>query len=382
MNRVPTQTKITAYLESKGKLTNKYFLKKKRASEKVCQKFFLATLSISETFVRFCFKKLLETHVVEADKRGKHAPHNKKSDDTRQYIRDHIKSFPRMPAHYARRDTKKEFLDQDSNVSKMYELYKIKCGEERREPVDIAYYRMVIKTEFNIGFFKQRKDLCDKCFTFQHLNAEEKEKQKEEYEKHLERKNTARRHRDEAKMSAQSGDIHFAEYDLEAICNCPSSSSKQIYYKRRIAMYNFTMMDFETEKPEACWHEGIGRKGAIEIGSCLLKFLKTKADGKPITFMSDTCASQCRNVYISALLLYCIEAFNIPEINQKYFEPRHSQMEADNIHATIELAKKNIPIFHQSGFYTIIRKASRKYPYDVHEMGTDDFVNIKYLKRY
>lgn len=54
-------------------------------------------------------------------------------------------------------------------------------------------------------------------------------------------------------------------------------------------------------------------------------------------------------------------------------------MEADNIHAT-ELAKKNIPLFHPSGFYTIIRKASRKNPYDVHEMGAKDFVDIKNLK--
>ncbi|XP_047543351.1 uncharacterized protein LOC125075686 [Vanessa atalanta] len=265
----------------------------------------------------------------------------------------------------------------------MYELYISKCCKEQREPVDIAYYRMVFNKEFNIGFYRQRKDLCDKCFTFQHSNAEEKEKQKEEYEKHIKRKVTARRHRDEAKILAQSGDIHFVEYDLEAICNCPSSSSKLIYYKRRIAIYNFTMLDFDTEKRNVfcyCWHEGIGKKGAVEIGSCLLKYLKTKADGKPIVFMSDTCASQCRNVYISALLLYCVEAFNIPEINQKYFEPGHSQMEADNIHATIELAKKNIPLFHPSGFYTIIRKASRKNPYDVHEMGTEDFVDIKYLK--
>lgn len=39
--------------------------------------------------------------------RGKHEPHNKKSEDTKQFIRDHINSFPRMPAHYAQKDTKK-----------------------------------------------------------------------------------------------------------------------------------------------------------------------------------------------------------------------------------------------------------------------------------
>lgn len=53
-------------------------------------------------------------------------------------------------------------------------------------------------------------------------------------------------------------------------------------------------------------------------------------------------------------------------------------MEADNIHATIELAKKNILRFHPSGSYTILRKASIKNPYGVHE--TEDLVDSQYLK--
>lgn len=115
------------------------------------------------------------------------------------------------------------------------------------------------------------------------------------------------------------------------------------FYKRRLPVYNCTLLDFGKEKRDVtcyCWNEGVGNKGANEVGSSLFKYLTEKADGKPITFMSDTCASQCRNMYISALMLYVVAFLDIPEINQKYFEPGHSQMEVDNIHDTIELAKK------------------------------------------
>lgn len=381
----PKTRKTTTINENKRKYTNRYYIPKPGTAEpiKVCQKFFLSTFNITETFVRYCLKKISDTGVVDIDHRGKHIPHNKILDETRQFIKEHINSFPRMPSHYVRKDTKKEYLDQELSLSKMYELYQEKCQNLGRDPVKIHYYRSVFKEDFNIAFYRPRKDMCDKCFIYSNMSEEEKLNKEEEHNEHIKRKMMARDHRDEAKQQAESGLIHFAEYDLEAICNCPSSSSKMIYYKRRISVFNFSLLDFAAQRKVHCfcWHEGIGRKGAIEIGSCLLKYLREKDNGKDVTFMSDTCASQCRNMYISALLLFCVETLNIPIINQKYFEAGHSQMEADNIHATIEQAKKNIPIFHPSGYYTIMRTASRKNPYTVHEMSQEDFLNLKELKK-
>lgn len=348
----------------------------------MCQKFFLSTLSISEMFMRGCFKNLSETNVVESDAREVFGPHNKTPESARQYVKDHINYFPRMPAHYVRKDTKTEYLEQDLNVTKMYELYVDKCKEDEVEPVKINMYRNILKKDFNIGFHKPRKDMCDECFAYDNMNDEEKEAKKGEHEAHLQRKLQARRHRDEAKELALDDEIHFAEYDMEAICHIPTTSSKKIFYKRRLLVYNCTLLDFGKEKREVtcyCWNEGVGNKGANEVGSSLLKYMTEKADGKPIMFMSDTCASQCRNMYISALMLYCVAVLDIPEINQKYFESGHSQI-SDNIHATIELAKKNVPIFDPSSYYTIIRTASRRNPYKVKEMGQEDFYDLKKLK--
>jgi hypothetical protein len=54
------------------------------------------------------------------DKRGKHTPANKTSDETLDSIRQHIMSFPIMDNHYKRKDTNRKFLQQDLSITKMY----------------------------------------------------------------------------------------------------------------------------------------------------------------------------------------------------------------------------------------------------------------------
>lgn len=46
------------------------------------------------------------------------------------------------------------------------------------------------------------------------------------------------------------------------------------------------------------WHEGLGNRGAIEIGSCVFKFLEKIALDSPninIIFYSDNCCGQQKN---------------------------------------------------------------------------------------
>lgn len=46
------------------------------------------------------------------------------------------------------------------------------------------------------------------------------------------------------------------------------------------------------------WHEGLGKRGANEIGTCLYKFLEelsTKHPDKDIILYSDNCCGQQKN---------------------------------------------------------------------------------------
>jgi hypothetical protein len=44
-----------------------------------------------------------------------------------QSIRQHIESFSKMDSHCKRKDTNRQFLEQDLSITKMYDLYKTKC---------------------------------------------------------------------------------------------------------------------------------------------------------------------------------------------------------------------------------------------------------------
>lgn len=43
----------------------------------------------------------------------------------KETVRQHINSFPRVEAHYCRKDTKKEYLDSELSLAEMYMLYKV-----------------------------------------------------------------------------------------------------------------------------------------------------------------------------------------------------------------------------------------------------------------
>jgi capsule polysaccharide modification protein KpsS len=56
---------------------------------KVCKKFFLAILGISETFANHAFKNQQGGVYVGEDRRGRHAPHNKTTKTVLDILRFH-----------------------------------------------------------------------------------------------------------------------------------------------------------------------------------------------------------------------------------------------------------------------------------------------------
>ena len=82
------------------------------------------------------------------------------------------------------------------------------------------------------------------------------------------------------------------------------------------------------------WNEAEGKHGACEIASCLWKWLKILDVGvKKVTLYSDSCPGQNKNIIIASMFLAAVKSLDIEEINQKFLEPGHTQMEVDSIHA-------------------------------------------------
>ncbi|CAG5045303.1 unnamed protein product [Parnassius apollo] len=65
------------------------------------------------------------------------------------------------------------------------------------------------------------------------------------------------------------------------------------------------------------WHEGLGNRGAIEIGSCVFKFLKETAEryaNSNIIFYSDNCCGQQKNRFLLGMYYYAVESLPINSI--------------------------------------------------------------------
>lgn len=374
-------SKRTCSVESRRSKTNRYYMVKNQEKLEVCQKQFLLTFAVSEGFVRGIIRKRNEQNIIEPDKRGRHPPGLKRPDDKRMFIIDHINSFPRVPSHYCRKDTNKEYLPGDMNLQIMYNLYVDKCRELNIQPEKLWFYRHIFKTEFHISVHIPRKDMCDKCFSFNQLTPEQKDSKQDELDMHLKRKHLARNMKNSIKERAEKGECHLAEFDLEAVRYCPHTNAKKIFYKRRLAVYNLTVFNVAT-KYAYCymWHEGVAKRGSIEIASCLWDYMIKLENSNEVNFFSDTCGGQNRNINMVSTFLYAVVQLRIETLNHFFFEPGHSQMECDSVHAQIEKKSKNIDIFHPSGWYTVVRLASKNSKYEVIEMDQSKFLDFNSLK--
>lgn len=373
-------TTRTASISSRRQKTRFFYLVKNNEKIQVCQGFFLATYNISNTVVQNIIRKRNDQNIVEKDKRGKHPPGIKLPENSKKVICDHINSYERVPSHYTRKDTSKEYLPGDLNLIKMYDMYVEKCREEKLKPEKLWFYRQVFNTNFNIAFHIPRKDLCDTCFIYKNnnLNDEEKITRSEEYEKHLQRKENARECKNIFKDKAIKNEHHFCEFDFEAVRYCPQIKTKAIFYKSRFAVLNLTVYNVASRRAENyVWHEALCGRGASEVASCLFKYMQLNQDGKPFSFMSDTCGGQNRNVIVCAMFLYAVEVFQIPTIDHIFFEPGHSQMECDSVHAHIEKSSRDLEIYDPSGWYTAIRMASKQNKYVVTEISQSDILDFK-----
>lgn len=164
----------------------------------VCKKMFQQTLGISETVVTTALPKLKTSPTIERDIRGKHLsrPHTIQ-DYIKNDIKEHISCFPVVESHYIRQDSKREYLEAGLSVSKMYRLYTEWMKEKPTNSTAIKYatfrqYNDVFNNDFNLSFFKPKKDLCDECEQYKLASDEEKINLQISYEDHILNKTLAR----------------------------------------------------------------------------------------------------------------------------------------------------------------------------------------------
>ncbi|KAK6174152.1 hypothetical protein SNE40_017481 [Patella caerulea] len=326
-----------------------YYLTNLNKEHRVCKKFFLTTLGISQSYVIGAISNINLLGNYSGDERIGKPAQNKIDADRIQQIRDHINSFPTIELHYCRQHTKAKYLDSNLSISKMYSLCLTDyCASKGIEPVKQHKYREVFVTEFNLRFFKPMKDQCSVCNAFYSAQGEDKESLRENWISHKEREESMTEKNTDKEKAKLDERFMSVSFDLEAVLNLPHAGDAQIYYKRKLSVYNFTILEHHSLNGYCyVWTEDEGQRGSSEIGSCLLTYIKNMPDTVThLSTFSDTCSGQNRNQFVAAAMLHAVQASKpLDIIDMKFMETGHSYMEVDSMHSAIERAAKHQRIF-------------------------------------
>ncbi|CAF4946081.1 unnamed protein product [Pieris macdunnoughi] len=321
-------------------------------------------------------------NIPSPDKRGHHIPCNKFSEDNIKFANDHIDSFPKVPSHWCRKDTKKIYLETILNKEKMYELYKQQCLENHKKPIGKTSYKELILNK-NIGFHKPRKDQCW-CNKYEQLTEEEQKAKQEEYEEHVNRKYYAQEEKTSDKIKAiEDSRSHVCTFDFEAVLYCPLVLGKPVFYKRKLGSMNFTIHNAATKQGYCYfWPEYEGNRGSNEVSTCLYNYISNLSNVDHLILFSDCCPGQNRNSVLVAMFNYIITSPDneIRVIDYKFLEPGHTYMECDNMHSTIERASEYAKIYIPDDWQNVIRLARKDNPYNVQVMEHTDFLDFKSLR--
>ncbi|KAK3909537.1 hypothetical protein KUF71_019640, partial [Frankliniella fusca] len=360
--------------------TIKYSFKFPSGQLFVCKTMFLNTLGISESPVRTQVEKLERGGIVTSpDKRGKHPkidPVEKNKQDSN--IKEHIGLFKTVPSHFCRMRSKRKYLSPTLTIRQMWRLYKTWMSKNKPSEAikSEKRYRKVFCTQFNLGFHKPKKDRCDLCLVYEIGTAAQKLKLQAKFDEHLRNKKNAKaaRKEDEKKAKACSDTVCYCLMDLQQVISLPKTEAGMVFYKRKLSTYNFTVYD-KTFKKGYCylWDESEAKRGANEIATCVLLFIKKKVSEGITDFFiwSDNCGGQNKNKYLFSAYTWAAAQYNIT-ITHRYMERGHTMNEADSMHSTIEKAARYEQIYVPKDLVPIIENAKRKgSKYDVKLVGPE-----------
>lgn len=385
--RIEKKRKQTTKKDSRRLYTFRYYFHVSGEKIRTCKVFFLSTLDVSQQRVNYFHqnKKNAVTGIPLSSKQGRH-PKKVINEISKQHVRNHINSIPRLDSHYCRMDSKKEYFEATLNMGKLYRLYVEYCNENQIEPVKKHCYVYIFNYEFNIDFLKPKKDRCDTCEEYlliQKGGTEIAEQQKMRFENHLQGKRSAKivRDLDRKNEDEQTAIVCF---DMENVFALPQSNISCFFYSRKLNTYNLTAHCNLDKQAYCCiWSEGTHGRQGNDIASALIKILDRVVKDFPhinkMILWSDSCVPQNKNSIMSLALMKFLEKYpNIQEIIQKFCEPGHSGIqEVDNIHSQIQRKLSGVDIFSPLGLLRYLGTVNQRHPFKVFHMTHKDFYQYK-----
>ena len=364
-----------------------YILKDECGSDQtVCKTMFLATFGYkSDRVISNLFLCNTPTKIKpNKDRRGKHSPKHKMTDDVKDLISSHISKFNPCISHYRRKHAPNRlYLPSELNIKIMYDYFK----EEHDVKVCYKSYSNFVR-KMNISFTKLGEEICEVCREFelhehQMNNADFLDKTNLDWDESLveniddwasnilkgrnidlsesctlcqawkehalQAKITRLHYQIDKEKNHNSNEAYYAA-DMEKVIMLPRlPGMKKAIFTRRIVLFNETFAPLGGKQSlrdtiAVLWHEGIKGRNDEDLASTVTKVLKHEQNKElsEFTFWVDNCSAQNKNWTLMSAMISEINAAesNVEFIKFKYFEKGHTFMAADSFHHQVEEAIK------------------------------------------
>ena len=166
-------------------------------------------------------KKVHGTGAAKRDERGR-KEESRRFTDTRELksCREHIKLLKKAPSHYCRDRSKSQYLEDGiKSHAHLYRLYRDLCLENNRQAARSDKYREIFQHEFNLSFFRPKKDQCDKCVAMENASPQMKEQLTIQHSEHIRNTEESRKsmaeEQERGKMDPER--IIIACFDLQKV---------------------------------------------------------------------------------------------------------------------------------------------------------------------
>lgn len=361
----------------------------------VCRDFFLRCLNVSAMRVNRALKSKI-ANPTGNERRGRGPPKNKTSTESKKEVIGFINAFPKYESHYGRSKSARKYLPPGLNKTIMYAEYRNMCTAKRLTPVSNYMFRQILNTEFNLSFKKRCTDTCKTCDEIHaSMNSTITTKQRKT---ELQRLNTVHKNlvkftnamffEDvEASKTPESGTVVLT-FDLQKTLQTPLISTSAAFYKRQLWTYNFCIYN-ETEQRAYMfvWSEDVASRGAQEVGSCILRYLKQYLPANIVHLIcySDACGGQNRNIKLALLFKKYLHGgtnTTVKKIEHKFFVSGHSYNACDRCFGLIEKkARGATNIYTPADWAELIATTQKKEPrFTVIVMNATDFFSTSILE--
>ncbi len=208
------------------------FLRVSGQRRRVCKGMFLSTLGIGEWSALNWAK---EGH-KQADTEGQTHSNARRSVAGHEFIRSFLQDLPKVPSHYCRSTTSKQYLEPVfQSMADLYAVYCHAAAEKNVTPLS----RQVFTDEFkhlNLGLYHPKKDQCNICCAFKTGNLPD-----DEWQHHLLQKEEARAEKLSDKSKA-SNNIMVVCMDLQALLLCPKLKASALVLQNKACSSQFYLV--------------------------------------------------------------------------------------------------------------------------------------------